>query len=180
MIENKNEYKVYCLLFPNGKRYIGSTKLTMTNRIYKAKYEQQRKVQAAIDEFGIDNVEVIVLCEGLTHEGAHSIEQRFIDYYDVCNPEKGYNTLRVRKNENSEEARQKNRESSLKFYEQHPEMREKLRKLKTCIPVKCIETGNIYPSATNCEKAMNIAHFSILSVCRHKQHHAGGYSFTFA
>ena len=177
---NNNEYKVYCLLFPNGKRYIGSTKLSMAKRIFRAKYEQQKKVQAAIDEFGLENIEVIILCEGLTHEGAHSIEQRFIDYYDVCNPEKGYNTLKVRRNENSEEARRKNRESSLKFYEQHPEMKEQIRSKNICYPVKCLETGIIYPSASNCEKEMSVAHAGILSVCRHKQRHAGGYSFAFA
>lgn len=179
MIENKNEYKVYCLLFPNGKRYIGSTKLSMYNRIYKSKYEQQKKVQAAIDKFGIENIEVIILCEGLTHEGAHQIEQKFIDYYDVCNPEKGYNTLRVRKNENSEEARRKNRESSLKFFEQHPEMKDQIRKKHYCRPVKCLETGIEYPSASNCGKMMRISNGNILLACKGVIRHAGGYSFAF-
>ena len=106
---SKRCYKVYCLLFPNGKRYIGSTKLSMAKRIHSSNYKRQKKVQAAINEFGLENIKVIILCEGLTCEGAHQIEQKFMDYYDVYNPEKGYNTLRVRENENSEEARRKNR-----------------------------------------------------------------------
>ena len=180
MIENKNEYKVYCLLFPNGKRYIGSTKLGMTKRIFRAKYEKQKKVQAAIDEFGLENIEVIILCEGLTHEGAHSIEQRFIDYYDVCNPEKGYNTLKVRRNENSEEARRKNRESSLKFYEQHPEMKDQIRSKFDCRPVICLETGIVYPSAKNCSIEMQFTSNHILSVCRGERNHCYGFTFAFA
>ena len=180
MIENKNEYKVYCLLFPNGKRYIGSTKLSMYNRIYKSKYEQQKKVQAAIDEFGLENMKVIILCEGLTQEGAHQLEQKFMDYYDVFNPEKGYNTLRVRKNENSEEARRKNRESSLKFYEQHPEMKNQIRSKQFCRPVICLETGIVYPSGRNCGQVMGIHPGSIGHVCRRERNYAGGYTFAYA
>ena len=177
---NNNEYKVYCLLFPDGKRYIGSTKLSMTKRIRTAKYEQQKKVQAAIDKFGIDNIDVIVLCEGLTHEGAHQIEQKFIDYYDVLNPEHGYNTQRVKRNENSEEARRKNRESSLKFYKEHPEMKEQIRSKMFCRPVICLETGIVYPSLKNCGNAMGIHSASIHHVCKKQRHHAGGYSFAYA
>lgn len=99
---SKRCYKVYCLLFPNGKRYIGSTKLSMAKRIFRAKYEQ------------------------------------------------------------------------------HPEMKDQIRSKNICYPVKCLETGIIYPSASNCEKEMSVAHAGILSVCRHKQRHAGGYSFAFA
>ena len=179
MIENNNEYKVYCLLFPNGKRYIGSTKLSMARRIKTAKYEQQKKVQAAIDEFGIENVKVIVLCEGLTHEGAHDTEQKFIDYYDVCNPEKGYNTLKVQKNANSEEARQKNRESSLIFYEKHPEMREQIRSKNYCRPVICLETGIVYPSLKNCGKMMHVDPRNLRRVCNGGCRKTGGYSFAF-
>lgn len=180
MIENKNEYKVYCLLFPNGKRYIGSTKLSMSKRIHSAKYEKQKRVQAAIDEFGIESIEAIVLCEGLTWEGAHETEQKFIDYYDVLNPKNGYNTQKVLCNQNSEEARQKNRESSLKFFEEHPEMRDRIRSKNKCFPVKCLETGIVYPSATNCVKEMKIASNHIMDVCRGERKHCGGYSFAFA
>ena len=198
MIENKNEYKVYCLLFPNGKRYIGSTKLSMARRITTAKYEQQKKVQAAIDEFGRKSIEIIILCEGLTHEGAHQLEQKFIDYYDVLNPEHGYNTQRVKRNENSEEARRKNRESSLKFYEQHPyrakEIAEKVklyyemhpeaklhqRSVNKCSPVRCLDTGIIYPSLNCCAKTLHIPVGNIVSVCEKLRMHAGGLRFEYA
>lgn len=197
MIENNNEYKVYCLLFPNGKRYIGSTKLSMTKRIRTAKYEQQKRVQAAIDKFGIKNVEVIVLCEGLTWEGAHETEQKFIDYYDVLNPEHGYNTQKVLCNQNSEEARRKNRESSLKFYEEHPQKAKEisanlrkyydkhpeaklyLRSVSKCNPVRCLDTGIVYPSITNCGKSMHISPGSIRYVCMGMRNHANGYTFAY-
>ena len=177
---NNNEYKVYCLLFPDGKRYIGSTKLSMAKRIFRAKYEQQKKVQAAIDKFGWDKIEVIVLCEGLTWEGAHETEQKFIDYYDVLNPEHGYNTQKVLCNQNSEEARRKNRESSLKFYEKHPEMKAQIRSKLFCRPVICLGTGIVYPSIANCGKTMGIHPGSIGHVCRKERNYAGGYSFAYA
>ena len=94
-------------------------------------------------------------------------------------PEKGYNTLRVQKNANSEEARQKNRESSLKFYKEHPEMREQIRSKNYCRPVICLETGIIYPSLKNCGKMMHVDLRNLRRVCNGGCRKTGGYSFTF-
>ena len=48
-------------------------------------------------------------------------------------------------------------------------------------PVKCIETGIIYPSAREAERQTNIANTHIVDVCNEKPHYltAGGYRWKY-
>ena len=65
----ENNYKVYCHLFPNGKRYIGITKQRLAIR-FKNGYGYQRCsiMWKAIQKYKWRNIEHNVLFENLTKE----------------------------------------------------------------------------------------------------------------
>lgn len=55
---------VYCLEFPNGKRYVGKTKdLCSRMRLYERFDCGSKELASAIDEFGLDAVDVSILRE---------------------------------------------------------------------------------------------------------------------
>lgn len=77
---------------PNGKVYIGKTSGTIESR---AGVNGRRYVHGhfhnAIKKYGWDNIEHIVLKDGLTDEEACIYEQEMIAKYESFNPDKGYN-----------------------------------------------------------------------------------------
>lgn len=89
MIEN---YKVYMHRFPNGKVYIGITCQKPEYRWNKGKhYRKQPLIFNAIMKYGWDNIEHIILFDGLSKEDAETKEVELISLYDSTNREKGYN-----------------------------------------------------------------------------------------
>lgn len=86
------KYTLYEHIFPNGKRYIGVTSQNIKARWKNGfGYETQSKMMCAIQEFGWDNIEHIILQENLTKEEAHRLERkRIIEFNSI---ENGYNTL---------------------------------------------------------------------------------------
>ncbi len=83
---------VYMHRCPNGKVYIGKTSGTIESR---AGANGRRYVHGyfhnAIKKYGWDNIEHIVLKDGLTDEEACLYEQEMIAKYESFNPDKGYN-----------------------------------------------------------------------------------------
>ena len=86
-------HKIYCHLFPNGKRYIGQTVYTIEDRSGKngEKYNKQPILYHAIQKYGWDSVEHFYLEEGLTQEEANIREQYYIKLYKTSEHEFGYN-----------------------------------------------------------------------------------------
>lgn len=85
-------YKVYCHLFPNGKRYIGITGSSLAKRFQNGKgYYQCPYMSKAIEKYGWENIQHIILEENLTKEEAEQKEIYYIAFYDTTNHEKGYN-----------------------------------------------------------------------------------------
>lgn len=83
------KYIVYCHLLPNGKRYIGMTRMLLCNRFNPSLYAG--RFRAAINEFGWKNIEHIVLEKGLTREEASDKEVYYINYYNTLDERYGYN-----------------------------------------------------------------------------------------
>ena len=55
---------VYCLEFPNGKKYVGKTKeLSKRMSLYERFESSSNALGEAIKEFGLDSIDVKVLCE---------------------------------------------------------------------------------------------------------------------
>ena len=76
----------------NGKCYIGITCQKPEQRWRKGKGYKNGHFKNAIDKYGWDNFEHIILYENLTKEEACKKEYELIKKYDTTNPLKGYNS----------------------------------------------------------------------------------------
>lgn len=87
-----DNYTVYMHRFPNGKVYIGITSQKPEYRWGNGShYKNQSLVFNAILKYGWDNIQHIILFEGLSKEEAENKEIELISVYDSTNIEKGYN-----------------------------------------------------------------------------------------
>ena len=85
-------YTVYCHLFPNGKRYIGLTSGKPEYRWGNGNgYSGQVLMKRSIEKYGWENVEHIILDEGLSKEEAIEKEKFYISQYHTQEDEFGYN-----------------------------------------------------------------------------------------
>lgn len=85
-------FYIYCHTAPNGKRYVGQTCQRPERRWGEGRgYRGQEHFKRAIDRYGWDNFEHVVLCSVSSKEYADFLEQWFIEKWDTFNPEHGYN-----------------------------------------------------------------------------------------
>lgn len=85
-------YKIYKLTGPTGKVYIGCTKMEPRKRWNSGKgYQHNQVLNSDIQYYGWAAFEKEILCDKLLIEAAERLEDKFIQYYDSRNPEKGYN-----------------------------------------------------------------------------------------
>ena len=89
-----NDYYVYMHKNKiNNKIYIGRTKQTKTNRwgTNGNGYRDQADFWQAINDFGWDNFEHIILAENLTQDEANKLERELIAKYNTTDLDYGYN-----------------------------------------------------------------------------------------
>lgn len=85
-------YTVYCHLSPSGKRYIGFTGMPIKTRFGNGKHYSRNTVFGkAIEKYGWENFEHIVLETGLTKEQASEKEIYYIKKYNTLDDKFGYN-----------------------------------------------------------------------------------------
>ena len=111
-----NNYTVYLHLNKiNGKRYYGITSMKPKNRWRNGKgYYGNKHFTDAINLYGWENFEHIIVAKGLTKEEAGWIETVLIAEYDTTNPDKGYNNSLGGESWNcSEETKQKMSEAKI-------------------------------------------------------------------
>lgn len=86
-------YKIYCHIFPNGKRYFGQTKRALDDRFGKDGncYKDSPLLWNAIQKYGWDNVKHVLVKDGLTQEEANIYEQAYIKNYKTYDDKYGYN-----------------------------------------------------------------------------------------
>jgi group I intron endonuclease len=85
---------VYVHITPNGKLYIGMSSFNNPVKRWKScgyGYQNQSLFWKAIQKYGWDNIQHIVLLEGLSKEVACECEKYLIDKYQTQNPKYGYN-----------------------------------------------------------------------------------------
>lgn len=88
----ENNYKLYVHICPNGKRYYGITKLNINQRWQNGRgYKNNQHFMNAIEKYGWDNIEHIVLFDSLTECEAKELEQYYIQWYNTANRKYGYN-----------------------------------------------------------------------------------------
>lgn len=85
-----SQYKVYLYIFPNGMKYVGVTSKPLEIRRDNG-YQHNKRLQAAIKEYGWRGFRHEVVLDGLTQEKAFAEEERLIKDMDLTNPQKGYN-----------------------------------------------------------------------------------------
>lgn len=91
-MENEN-YTVYMHRTPNNKVYIGVTSKRLKQRFGKngIGYSNQKLFWRAIQKYGWDNIEHIIIATNLTKEFAYKLEIMLIADYKSNDPEYGYN-----------------------------------------------------------------------------------------
>ena len=86
------EYVVYMHISPSNKRYIGLTSMNEKKRWGGGNgYRSNNYFYRAIEKYGWDNFEHIIIARGLTEDEAKWLEIELIREWDSTNPNKGYN-----------------------------------------------------------------------------------------
>lgn len=87
-----NNYTVYMHISPNSKRYIGITCQKPEYRWSNGKgYKNNQHFTRAIEKYGWDNFEHIIIVKGLSEDEAKWLEIELIREFDSTNQKKGYN-----------------------------------------------------------------------------------------
>ena len=90
-MEEKREWSVYMHVFPNGRVYIGTAKDHIKRwGIDGARYNKQPIVWEAIQKYGWNNIEHIIVSEGLTQDEGLDLEEKLIAEYHAFPPEDGF------------------------------------------------------------------------------------------
>ena len=105
----EKNYSLYMHECSNGKLYFGITSYKPKYRWNNGKgYLTNKHFTRAINKYGWDNIEHIVLAQGLTKEEARHYEEVLIAIFDTMNPNKGYNhTSGGETNRHTEETKRK-------------------------------------------------------------------------
>ena len=92
MQKSEKNYKVYMHIFPNGKAYIGITRQEPKIRWGGGNgYVRNEYMYRAIKKYGWENIEHIVLFDGLSKNDACEIEKELIKKHKTNNKNFGYN-----------------------------------------------------------------------------------------
>lgn len=125
------KYKIYLLIFPNGKQYCGYTSQTLNHRWDNGNgYKKCPLVYKAIQKYGWENIEKKLIFSSDNQDEAFEKEKEIILKYHLTNTDYGYN-LDIGGRPHgagdhlTDEGRKKISESTKKRW-QNPDEREKL------------------------------------------------------
>ena len=198
----ETNYKVYVHINKvNGKRYYGITCQEVEKRWKNGKgYYKNEYFTKAINKYGWDNFEHIVIARGLTEEEAKWIKIKLIREWDTKNPEYGYNKTH-KSNAQTEKAKKKISEANKghthteeakkkisKTHEGKPlseETREKISKSnkgKCHKPTRvyCVELDMYFETVTEAGKYIGRACGNISAVLTGRNKTCGGYHWMYA
>ena len=164
----EKEYIIYVHINKtNNKIYIGQTKQKLSRRFRHngEGYKKCSRFYEAIQKYGWDNFNHLILLENLTFEEANEIEKYLIKKYDSTNPEKGYNISLGGNGINLYSTNiitEKNKEHwSQGIYDN----------IKTS--VYCIELDKQFESALEAQRKTGIDNSSIQKACKQKIKYCG-------
>jgi len=184
----------------NGMVYIGQTSQIPPSKRWDNGYGYRRnkKFFSAIQKYGWNNFEHIILKENLTLDEANYYEQFYISQYQSNKREKGYNLTSGGKNyKPSEETIEKLKQSHLGY--KHTEEQKKKNSLnnlgkhnrphtdeekKKMSEIKkkkviCLNTGQIFNSIEEAAKWCNLKGWGHISdVCKNKRKSSGKHPVT--
>ena len=92
----KKNYTVYKHIAPNGKIYIGQTGQKNPKRRWQRGegYKPNAHFYSAIQKYGWDNIEHVIVATGLTKKEADWLEKYLIAFYETTDRTKGYNNTK--------------------------------------------------------------------------------------
>lgn len=89
----KNDYTVYMHVFPDMKVYVGATGQDPKARWKCGNgHKHQKRLYVEIAKYDWEDIQHIIVAEGLTKKEAWAVEIDTIKYWDATNPDNGYNT----------------------------------------------------------------------------------------
>lgn len=166
----------------NNKSYIGITFQTPQDRWRNngKGYQGQKKFYNAIQKYGWENFEHIILYTDLTQEEAAEKERQLIKEKDSIN--NGYNVQPGGQITEHSLLTREHISKSLTGKKRDPKAIEQMKNTKIQKygkKVRCIEKNITYNSIGEAARAENIDKNSIGKVCAHKQITAGGYHWEY-
>lgn len=189
----------------NGKKYIGITsKPKIEHRWNSGRgYKENPHFYSAIEKYGWDGFEHVVLKTGLSEDEAKSLEKLLISMWDTQNRECGYNMTsggdgtpgyhpseetrkklsNARKRENLSEETLRRRSEGLKGRKFSEEHKHKIGAANSK-PIEMLSKDNVvvdsFLSAQEAERVTGISHSHISQCCNGKRNSTGGYMWRFA
>lgn len=167
-MEEKRIYTLYVHVNKtNGKRYVGITRQSVEQRWRNGRgYSNNVAFMGAIQKYGWDGFEHIVLAENLTASEAAKEEIRLIAEWKTMNPEYGYNNHPGGTIDTPE---------GVKCINKTKKERGLLKK------VVCVETGEIFDSVADASRKIGCDPSSIVHICNHrsKTYTVGGYHWCY-
>ena len=161
-----NNYSVYKHTSPDGKVYIGVTKQDPKDRWCGGfGYADNLYFLTDIMTFGWVNFQHDILYDGLSEESALEKEAELIKEYQACDPRFGYNVV---PGSTRLASRGRNRE---------PYISAGLEKYGAK-QVRCVETGEIFPSLRAAAKSIDVDKTSLRKLMRNGQR-CHGYHWEF-
>lgn len=191
---------VYCITFPNGKKYIGVETTTGKRKSIHKRATGGQLVHRAINKYGWENCQFDYLYMNITPEEAWNIEINLIKELDLTNREFGYNistggrtsAIGVKQTEEHKKRisealmnhdgywKGKNRDDKFRNHmSQVMKGREITWKDKLSCKVLCHNNNLIYPSAREAGRVLKLCSSSIIKVCKGKLKHIRGFSFSY-
>ena len=161
-----NNYSVYKHTSPDGKVYIGVTKQDPKDRWCGGfGYADNLYFLTDIMTFGWVNFQHDILYDGLSEESALEKEAELIKEYQACDPRFGYNVV---PGSTRLASRGRNRE---------PDISAGIEKYGAK-QVRCVETGEIFPSLRAAAKSIDVDKTSLRKLMRNGQR-CHGYHWEF-
>lgn len=177
----------------NNKYYVGQTKQKPERRWREGDgYKNNKHFHRAIEKYGWDSFEHIVVAQGLNKKDADNMEIELIQKYDSTNPEFGYNYAPggggvKRKHywsstsgkKMTEETKEKIR-NKVKERLSDPEYLLKMRECQKKKSVVCLETNIIYSCANEAvEQIRGVSQSGINACCNHHAQTSGGFHWCY-
>ena len=172
-------YTVYQILFPDGKRYIGYTGESLQSRLAKGYHPKQ--LRARIQLIGKKNIRMEPLCEKLTKEGAWLLEDKFIEYYRTRDPRYGYNCYTGGPQRGAKPNKEwicSDRERAYRHVKD-PNCSFGKGTNRKHVSVRCMETGEEFPSISAAARSVSVYWTSIYQCCSHRSRTCAGCHWEF-
>ena len=181
----------------NGKRYVGITNNTSKRWYGKGKkYKNCPKFWAAIQKYGWDNFKHELIATGLTLDEANDLEQHYIEQFNTCDGDYGYNIQpggnfipSMLGKHHSEETKRKMRESALgRTISEEQRKRHSQAMTGKMVgsrnhkskAVRCVNTGEVFETQRAAAESKGVLQSKISMCCQGKANHTHGLRWEYA